>query len=111
MYIQKISIEQALEMESIGEITIASTSSSPSQYHESESQWRKNYENLRMGAPHISVSSLFTHYPAPYFIEHPIEYNLETGSTTWRYYRGIVNTNSSTIRRDGVEHAKILSIK
>lgn len=111
MYIQKVSLEEALEMESMGQITIASTSRSSKQYHESETQWRKNYENLRMGAPHVSVGSLFTHYPAPYMIEHLVEQDPETGSTMWRYYRGIVNPDAASIQKDNVEYVYILTNK
>jgi hypothetical protein len=107
MYTKRITLEKALELEAVGEIVIVSTHEDDHS-HEREAVWRSNFEDLRERAVDIPLYNIFKHYPTKYLIEQSSKYCEETNSTTWRYFRGIKNTDTSLISEDNVEYVYVL---
>lgn len=109
MYQDKITLEQALRLQSLGDITIVD--GSPSSLPAMGDQgllWKENFQSLRSKARHISQDKLLSHFNAKYVIELSQGW---VGETTyqWRYLHGIENTNIVDKIADNIEYVYILT--
>ena len=111
MYTQKISLEQALELEAVGKINIVSTHETPSLSHEREQIWRDNFHDLRLRVFNLPLSNLFNHFPTPYLIEQVTKEAVNGNIYEWRFFRGVLNPDPSQISSDNVEYVYILTNK
>jgi hypothetical protein len=108
MYIQKISLEKALELESVGTINIVSTHEDSNLSHEREQAWRDSFADLRLKAPTVPLPAIFHHYPTPYLIEQEIIDQPNPNIFHWKFFRGISNPDSSLISSDNIEYVYVL---
>jgi hypothetical protein len=104
MFIQKISLDQALALEESGTIILVDNSQDTYiDYHPRAFEWKSNFTDLRLKAPHISSQKLFDHYTTPYLIE------VTLGEYHWRYLQGVLNLSKTTIPSDNIEYVYILT--
>lgn len=109
MFVQKINLSEALEKEASGEITIVSTRQDSDLVSYEKKEWRSNFINLRLKAPHVDITKLFSYYPSLFLIEVLRENSENPNVIQWDYFRGIVNSNNNS--SDNVEYIYILTNK
>ena len=100
MYRDKLTLSEALHLESIGEITIVDPSSGQGSHPHSQ-QWKTNYSTLRSKFRHVDVSKLLTFSRAQYIIEIPIS------ESEWDFVYGIQNLNLKP--KDNIEYIYVLT--
>lgn len=105
MFRDKITLEQALELEEKGDILIISTIDDIS-YHPKASEWLSNYNLLKTKARHIQPDKLLKHFPAIYSIE--ITNQIDNGIMEWFFLYGIENNNIKAKTKDNIEYVYIL---
>ena len=110
MYKDKISMAEAISLESLGEITIVDASpESLGPYSEYGKQWRENFILLQSKYRHISPDKLLNFLSAKYLIE--VSEGLTNDSTntfSWRYLHGVENSKILARTTDDVEYVYIL---
>lgn len=110
MLVDKITLQQALELESLGEITIYDPGSKNlTGYHPREQEWKDNYYQLRTKAPTLPRNKIPEYYQSRYLIE--IDRgctNTQTSTIEWKYLRGINNKPKETPLHQEVEYVYIL---
>lgn len=105
MYKTKITLEEALEMESVGEITLFSSYDDIS-FHPSAPEWKNNYNRFRKLYPNINPEKFFQFLQANIHIEIPYKINDETYE--WIIIRGKINKNIQKSIKDNIEYVYIL---
>ena len=101
MYRDKITLDEALHLESIGEITILD--SSPNTLPDPKFQvWKHNYSTLRSKFRHIPTDRFLTFIRAQYLIEISITEN------EWVYVYGIQNLDIKNKTKDNIEYIYVL---
>ena len=102
MFRDVLDLEQALYLESIGEITILDPSNNIN--HHSHSQyWKNNYSTLRSKFRHVDTSKFLTFVRASYIIEIPISEN------EWEFVYGIENIDIQSKIKDNIEYVYVLT--
>jgi len=111
MLVDKITLEHALELESLGIVTIYDPGRSETiGYHVKESQWKENFYQLRTKARTIPRNKIPEHYTAQYLIEvslgctDPI-----TNTYQWKYLRGIPIRPKPTAPTQDLEYVYVLT--
>lgn len=109
MYKDKITLDQALVLESKGKITIADPSSeSLDPIGDTGRLWKENFTRLQSKHRHISPDKLMTFLNARYLIEITEEPNYITNTFSWRYLHGIENSKIKDKSKDNIEYVYIL---
>ena len=108
MYQEKLSLDKALHLQSIGEISLIDASPSSLSPIESEfgTLWKNNFHILQSKAKHIPTGRVLEFYSAKYIIEIPQV--LDPYSKLWRYLHGIENTAIKSKSVDNLEYVYIL---
>jgi len=110
MYKDKITLDQAMHLESIGDITIIDPSpKSVGPLGDQGIAWKENFVKLQSKHRHISPEKLLTFISAKYSIEIPqgiVDQNTSTYS--WRYLHGVQNSNIVQKSTDNIEYVYIL---
>ena len=110
MFRDKINLQEAKNLESIGDITIIDSSPEPIPFLGQEGiQWKKNYTILQTRYRHIPPVKLLDFLSARYLIE--VEeglINTETNTYSWRFLYGVENSKIKDQVRDDVEYVYIL---
>ena len=108
MYQDKITLQEALQFESDGIITIIDGSPSTIEpLGDQGKQWKKNFTTLRSKARHISQDKLLTYFNAKYLIE-SFQGWQDDSTCSWRYLHGIPNAKIAELTKDNVEYVYIL---
>lgn len=109
MYQDKITLDEAKRLQSLGHITIidASPSSLPAMGDQGV-LWKENFQTLRSKARHIPQDKLLSHFNAKYLIELSQGWSDES-TCTWRYLHGIANSNIVDKTADNIEYVYILT--
>lgn len=105
MFRDKITLEQAIELEEKGEIIIVSTNNDID-YHPMAYEWLSNYNLLKTKARHIQSDRILKYFPAKYIIEITKQTN---DVFEWIYLYGIENTNIKDKIKDNIEYVYILT--
>jgi len=111
MYRDKITLQHAMSLESLGDITIVDCSpDSVPVYKDHGQKWRDAFTSLRKKFRHVNTNSLLNFVGAKYVVE--IKEGLQDSDTntfSWRYMYGI--TNSSILAKDttNIEYVYILT--
>jgi len=109
MFKDKITLDQALVLESKGKITIADSSSeSLGPIGDTGKTWKENFTKLQSKHRHISPDKLMTFLNARYLIEITEEPNYTTNTFSWRYLHGIENSKIKDKSKDNIEYVYIL---
>jgi len=109
MFKDKITLDQALILESKGKITIADSSSeSLGPLGDIGKTWKENFTKLQSKHRHISPDKLMTFLNARYVIEIAEEPNYITNTFSWRYLHGIENSKIKDKSKDNIEYVYIL---
>jgi len=108
MLTDKITFDQALLLESRGEILIFDTGSDLN-YHERAKEWQDNFNQLRTKARHTSPQHIAEYFNARYLIE---KRTVEgSGSYNWKYLRALESTGKSGTTEDSIEYVYALTNK
>ena len=102
MYRDKLSLDEALHLESIGEITILDPVSDASPDPKFQ-VWKHNYSTLRSKFRHIQTDRFLTFIRAQYLIEVPITEN------EWAYVYGIQNLDIKNKTKDNIEYIYVFT--
>lgn len=109
MYRDKIDLDKAKELESLGEIIILDSSpESLPPLGEEGILWRTNLKTLQSRTRHISPDKLLTFYNARYVIEVPMDNDPETGTFSWRFLSGLETKKIQEKTQDNVEYVYVL---
>jgi hypothetical protein len=106
MFKTKITLEEALEMESRGEITLIS-SYKDSYYHPNASTWYKNYEILRRKHSKIPAEKFISYLRIDLYTEVFVDVDDETQE--WFIIHGIKNNDYKNKVKDNIEYVYILT--
>jgi hypothetical protein len=110
MFRDKINLQRAKNLESIGDITILDPSPEPIPFLGQEGvQWKENYSILQTTHRHIPSGKLLDFLSVKYLIE--VEeglINAETNTYSWRFLYGVENSKIKTQVKDDVEYVYIL---
>ncbi len=101
MYRDKLPLDEALHLESIGEITILDPSNSTG-HHPHSQMWKNNYSALRSKFRHVDTSKFLHFVRASYLIEIPIS------ETEWDFVYGIQNIDIQSKTKDNIEYIYVL---
>lgn len=108
MYQDRINLQEALTLESKGEITIVDGSPEfVEPYGENGIKWKDNFIQLRTKARHVSPEKILSHYSAKYLIE-VFEGFTDDTSCSWRYLHGIENKGVKDQTPDDIEYVYIM---
>jgi len=102
MYRDKLSLDEALHLESIGEITILDPSNNTS-HHPQSQMWKNNYSALRSKFRHVDTSRFLTFVRAKYLIEIPLT------ECEWDFVYGIENIDFQRSTKDNIEYIYVLT--
>jgi len=109
MFKDKITLEQAVKLESKGKITIADPSpESLDPIGDSGRTWKENFTKLQSKHRHISPDKLMSFLNARYLIEVAEEPNVISNTFSWRYLHGIENSKIQDKQKDNIEYVYIL---
>jgi hypothetical protein len=109
MFKDKITLEQAVKLESKGKITIADPSpESLGPIGDSGKTWKENFIKLQSKHRHISPDKLMSFLNARYLIEVTEEPNVISNTFSWRYLHGVENCKIKDKSKDNVEYVYIL---
>lgn len=94
MYTDTISLENALELQESGKITIidASPMYVPAVEHQDGKLWKSNFKHLYLKHRHISPGKLLTFLNSRFLIEVKVSTESDPDSLIWRYLHGIENS-------------------
>lgn len=102
MYRDKLPLNEALHLESIGEITILDPSNGTG-HHPQSQMWKNNYSTLRSKFRHVDTSKLLTFVRAKYIIEIPLSEN------EWDFVYGLENIDFQNHTKDNIEYIYVLA--
>jgi hypothetical protein len=102
MYRDKLPLDEALHLESIGEITILDPSNGTG-HHPQSQMWKNNYSALRSKFRHVDINKLLTFVRAKYLIEIPLT------ECEWDFVYGIENIDFQRSTKDDIEYIYILT--
>ena len=109
MYQDKITLDEALVLESQGVITIVDgCPSSLEPLGDRGVEWKLNFAALRSKARHIPQDKLLSYFSAKYLIE-SIQQTQDSSTFEWRYLHGIPNGKIAEVTKDNVEYVYILT--
>lgn len=102
MYRDKLTLDEALYLESIGEITILDPSNNilPDPKFQT---WKSNYSTLRSKFRHIQTDRFLTFIRAQYLIE------ISLSENEWAFVYGIQNIDIQSKTKDNIEYIYILT--
>jgi hypothetical protein len=106
MYKTKITLEEALEMESRGEITLVSSYEYDT-FHPNAPSWKQNYETLRKKFRNVSAEKLLSFLRADIHVE--VSNKIDDGTYEWYLIRGIRNINIKDQIKNNIEYVYILT--
>lgn len=102
MYRDKLTLDEALYLESIGEITILDPSNTV--LPDSKFQtWKSNYSALRSKFRHIQTDRFLTFIRAQYLIE------ISLSENEWAFVYGIQNIDIQSKTKDNIEYVYVLT--
>ena len=101
MHRDKLPLDEALHLESIGEITILDPSSG-TVYHPQSQMWKNNYSALRSKFRYVDTSKFLTFIRAKYLIEIPLLEN------EWGFVYGLENLDFQNHTKDNIEYIYVL---
>ena len=102
MHRDKLPLDEALYLESIGEITILYPSNG-AVHHPQSQMWKNNYSALRSKFRYVDTSKFLTFIRAKYLIEIPLLEN------EWSFVYGLENIDFQHHTRDNIEYIYILT--
>lgn len=102
MHRDKLPLDEALHLESIGEITILDPSSG-AVYHPQSQMWKNNYSALRSKFRYVDTSKFLTFIRAKYLIEIPLLEN------EWGFVYGLENLDFQNHTKDNIEYIYVLT--
>lgn len=111
MFTDTITLDQALQMQSKGDITIVDCSpESIAPYGDQGVQWRNNLVLLQKKHRHVPITNLLSFLNAKYTIEicEGVT-DSETNTVTWRYVHGIPNSSIKARDTDNTEYVYVLT--
>jgi len=109
MYKDKITLDQAINLEKKGTITIADPSpESLGAIGDTGKTWKENFTKLQSKHRHISPDKLMSFLNARYLIEVAEQPDYTTNTFSWRYLHGIENSKIQDKQEDNVEYVYIL---
>ncbi len=109
MYKDKISLNTARELESVGLITIVDASpESLAPIGHAGIQWKQNFKTLQEKNRQISPDKILSFYNAKYSIEIADDLDKEMGVFSWRYLSCIENSNIACKNIDNIEYVYVL---
>lgn len=106
MLTDKITLQQALELENRTGLFIFDTGKEEN-YHSRSEEWQENFLHLRTKARHVSPQDIPQYYNARYLIEIPSKEGPHT--FTWKYLRGMENPSSDSTPVEGIEYVYALT--
>ena len=109
MYKDKITLDEAIKLESIGDITIVDASpESLGPLGDQGKIWKENFIKLQSKHRHISPDKLQIFLSAKYVIEVAEKVNEITNTYSWRYLYGIQNSKILDKSKDNIEYVYVL---
>lgn len=109
MYKDKITLDEAIKLESIGDIVIVDASpESLGPLGDQGKTWKENFIKLQSKHRHISPEKLQTFLSAKYLIEVAEKTNETTNTYSWRYLYGIQNSKILDKSKDNIEYVYVL---
>lgn len=109
MYKDKITLDEAIKLECIGDIVIVDASpESLGPLGDQGKTWKQNFIKLQSKHRHISPEKLQTFLSAKYLIEVAEKPDEITNTYSWRYLYGIQNSNILHKSKDSIEYVYVL---
>jgi len=109
MFKDKITLDQALILESKGKITIVDASpESLGPLGDQGKTWKENFIKLQSKHRYISPEKLLNFLSAKYIIEVAEQTNEDTNTYSWRYLYGIQNSKILDKSKDNIEYVYVL---
>jgi hypothetical protein len=105
MYREKVSLEEAIEMEDMGDIILVSTCKDTS-FHPSAPLWYQNYEALRKRLRNVSVEKLLNFTRTEIYTEVPVKIDDETHE--WYVLYGVRKGIIQSATKDNTEYVYVL---
>ena len=105
MYKTKITLEEALEMESKGEITLVSSYEYDT-FHPNAPSWKQNYETLRQKFKNISAEKLLNFLRADIHVE--VSNKIDDETYEWYIIHGVRNTIVKDSIKNNIEYIYML---
>ena len=106
MYKTKISLEEALEMESRGEITLVSSYEYDT-FHPNAHVWKQNYETLRQKFKNISAEKILNFLRADIHVE--VSNKIDDETYEWYIIHGVRNTIVKDSIKNNIEYIYVLT--